>query len=285
MIALQSFINKLSVFLDDHITTSSPEVGAARPSAEAEVPAVTLSMTELICTTVGVGGNPSNLVHGSMPLSLSLDLKNPVMTFPDSETVNLLSEDRKGLQIPHQPLVDINGSSPEYLHQNDISVNIDSDNVPVTQTIPGPGQCRLNGTTGILEFGTALGATGSLLVQYRIGQWEAETTRCTGLLQVDIFEIGKTKTADLSDGVAIALSQKPQDIMGGLTKLSPVTWGAIERPATPIGNTMLRTLSYSFIFDHEQPVLSTGGGPIRVIDVRSEMGPEHFLIKKRNNHE
>ncbi len=280
MIALQSFINNLSVFLDNRITSAEPTVGAVRPNAESDVPAVTLSMTELTCTTVGVGGNPSSLVKGSMPISLTLDLANPVVEFPDSETVNLLSENRKTLQIPHQPLVDINGSSPAYLHTEDISVTVDTIKMPVTQTVPDPGQCRLSGATGIMEFGTMLGTSGQLVAVYRIGQWEAETTRCTGLVQVDIFEKEKTKTEQLSNEVAIALSQKPQDIMGGLTKLSPVKWGAVERPATPIGNTMCRTLCYNFIFDHEQPVLSTGGGPIRVIDVTSTMGPEHFLITK-----
>lgn len=280
MIALQAFIDNLSVFLGDQITASAPAVGAVRPHAVSGVPAVTLSMTKLTCTTVGVGSNPSNLVQGSMPVSLTLDLANPIVTFPDNETVNLVGEDRKTLQIPHQPIVNINGSNPEYLHQNDISVTIDSDSVGVTQTEPEPGQCRLSGRTGIMEFGTALGAGGRLVVLYRIGQWEAETTRCSGLLQVDIFGNGRTQTEELSNEVAVALSQKPQDIMSGLTKLSPVAWGAVERPAPLIGSTMQRALCYSFMYDHEQPVLSTGGGPIRVIDITSTMGPEHFLIKK-----
>lgn len=282
MIALQYFINSLALFLDGQVGTSLTTVGPVRPSAVSELPAVTLSMAELTCSKVGVGGNPSNLLKGSLLVSLTLDLANPVVVFPD-ETVNLLSGDRRNVQIPHQPLVDQNGSTPEFLGQNDISVTRDGTVITVVQAPPGNGQCRLTTGTGNLQFGSALPATGELVILYRIGQWEAETTRCTGLLQIEIFDRGAANTDQLSNEVSLALSRK--NIMKGLTRLSPVTWGAIEKPAAPGGNTRLRTLCYNFTFDHEQPVISTGGGPIRTIDVWSAMGPEQFLITKRENHE
>ncbi len=285
MIALQYFINSLAVFLDDAVETTLTTVGAVRPSKVSELPAVTLSMAELTCAKVGVGGNPSNLVHGSMQIALTLDLADPVILFPDNEAVNLLSEDRITVQIPHQPLVDLNGASPEFLDQSDITATLDDTAVTVVPTPPQNGQCRLHTATGIMEFGAALPATGQLVILYRIGQWEAETTRCSGLLQVDVFASGAADTEQLSNDIAVALSRKPHNIMRGLTRLSPVTWGAIETPAAPKGNTMLRTLRYNFTFDHEQPVISTGGGPIRIIDVWSAMGPEQFFITKRDNHE
>lgn len=280
MIALQSFLDNLRGFLGEGITTSQPTVGTVLPHAAEEIPAVTLSMSQLDCATVGVGGSPGKMVQGVMPVSLTLDLANPVITFPGNETVNLLSEDRMNLQIPHHPLVDNDGSSPEYLQQSDVSVTVDAVDLAVTQTEPESGQCRLSGTTGVMELGTPLGVSGELIVFYRIGQWETQITRCSGLLQVDVFGQDTTATESLSNEVAALLSQNLQEIMNGLTRLSPVTWGAIEKPAVPKGNTMRRTLCYSFNFDHEQSVLGTGGGPIRVIDVSSEMGPEQFLIKK-----
>ena len=285
MIALQYFVNTLALFLEDQVVTSLSRVGVVRPNTVTELPTVTLSLAELACCKVGVGGNPSNLVKGSMQLALTVDLANPVVIFPDNEAVNLLSDDRTTLQIPHQPLVDRNGSSPEFLEQSDLTVTLDGTGVIVVQTPPLDGQCRLNTVNGILEFGAALSATGALVILYRIGQWEAETTRCSGLLQVDIFAAGAANTEQLSNEVLVALSSKTQNIMKGLTRLSPVTWSAIERPASPRGQTWLRTLGYSFTFDHEQPVISTGGGPIQIIDVWSAMGPEQFSITKRDNHE
>lgn len=282
MIALQFFLDNLTGFLGDGITTFQTTVGAVLPHVVEEVPAVTLSMTQLDCATVGVGGNPGKMVQGVMPVSLTLDLANPVITFPGNETVKLLSEDRKNLQIPHHPLVDTDGSSPEYLQQSDVSVTVGAVDLAVTQTVPESGQCRLSGTTGVMELGTPLGTSGELVVFYRIGQWEAQITRCSGRLQVDVFGQDTTATELLSNEVAALLSQNPREIMNGLTRLSPVKWGAIEKPVAPKGNTMRRTLCYSFTFDHEQSVLGTGGGPIRVIDVNSEMGPEHFLIKKED---
>ncbi len=284
MIALQYFINSLGLFLNNQVATPLTSVGPALPIVVAELPAVTISMQELTCGRVGVGGNPSNLVQGSLQVALTLDLSDPVVNFPD-ETVNLLAEDRRNIQIPHQPLVDTNGSSPEFLGQDDVSVLLEGAPVTVVQEEPENAQCRLTTATGNLEFGMALPVTGELVITYRIGQWEAETTRCTGMLQIDIFASGIADTDLLSNQVSLALSSRPQNIMQGLTRLSPVAWGAIEKAGIPRGHTRLRTLRYSFTFDHEQPVISTGGGPIRTIDVWSAMGPEQFLITKRENHE
>ena len=242
MIALQYFVNSLALFLEGQVTTSLSTVGVVRPNTVTEVPAVTLSLAELKCSKVGVGGNPSNLVKGSMQISLSVDPANPVVVFPDNEAVNLLSNDRTTLQVPHQPLVDRNGSRPEFLEQSDLTVTIDGTGVIVVQTPPLEGECRLNTLTGSLEFGEALPLIGALVILYRIGQWEAETTRCSGLLQVDIYATGAVDTEQLSNEVLLALSSKTQNIMKGLTRLSPVTWGAIEKPAAPGGQTRLRTL-------------------------------------------
>ncbi len=284
MIALQFFIDSLAHYLDEQTAIPLTSVGAVRPKVVAELPAITLSLAELSCGTAGVGGNPSNLVTGSMELALTLDLANPVVRFPD-ETVNLLDDERRTLQIPHQPLVDRNGFSPAFLGGDDITVTLDSAIMSVVPTPPVNGQCRLSGATGQMEFGTALPATGSLAIFYRIGQWEAETTRCSGLLQIEIFASGPEATGQLTNDVSLALSARPQSILPGLSRFSPVAWGSIHAAGIPRGNTMLRTLGYRFTFDHEQPVISTGGGPIRTIDVRSAMGPEQFIITKRDNHE
>jgi len=284
VIALQHFVNSLAQFLEEQAATPLTSVGAVRPNVVNELPAITLSMAELTCGKAGVGGTPRNLVTGVMAMALTLDLTNPVVQFPE-ETVNLLGADRLTVQMPHQPLVDRNGSSPAFLGPDDVSATLGATAMTVVQTPPGNGQCRLNTATGILEFGAALPAAGKLVIVYRIGQWEVETSRCSGQLQVEIFAVGAAATEQLSNEVSLALSQRPQNLMQGLTRLSPVAWGAIEKPGTPKGNSMLRILRYSFTFDHEQPVISTGGGPIRIIDVGSTMGPEQFLITKRDNHE
>jgi hypothetical protein len=285
VIALQDFVNSLVSFLESRVTISLALAGVIKPNTVTELPAVTLSLSELQCSKVGVGGNPGNLETGSMQIALTVDLANPVVIFPDNEAVNLLSADRMSLQVPHQPLVDRNGSRPDFFEPEDLTVTLDGTGVSVVQTQPVDGQCRLNAINGILEFGAALSGTGTLVILYRIGQWETEITRCSGLLQVDVFANGAANTEQLSNEVLLALSGKSQNIMQGLARLSPVTWGAIEKPVAPKGETRLRTLGYSFTLDHEQPVISTGGGPIQIIDVWSAMGPEQFSITKRDNHE
>lgn len=278
MIALRTLVDNLATLLRAEATTSLTTVGPVRPLVVADLPAVTLSMTDLHCAKVGVGGNPSNLITGSMQLQLTMDLANPVVVFPDNEAVNLLAADRRSLQIPHRPLVDVDGASPEFLAPGDISVTHNAATFTVVQTPPAAGQCRLTTASGRLEFGAPLAATGSLTVRYRIGQWEAETTRCAGRLQVEVYASGAAATEQLSNEIGTVLSRNPQRIMPGLTRLSALSWGAIDRPVLPKGNTMLRTLQYNFTYDHEQPVIGTGGGPIHIIDVRSAMGPEQFFI-------
>ena len=283
MIALQTLISSLAQFLDAQVTTGLTTVGPVHPYLVAELPAVTMTLTDLSCTRVGVGGNPSNLVKGALLMELSLDLANPVITFPDSESVNLLAADRLSLRMPHTPLVDRDGATPEYLSGDDLTVALNGTPFTVVPSEPVAGECRLAPTGGILEFGEPLADTGTLAVQYRVGQWEAETTRCTGLLQMDIFASGAEGTEQLSNEVSLALAGNPQTIAKGLTRLTPVRWGAIVRSTYPKGHTMARTLQYGFTFDHEQPRISTGGGPIRIID--TAMGPEQFFITKRDNHE
>jgi len=283
VIALQTLISSLAQFLDARVTTGLTTVGPVQPYVVAELPAVTITLAKLTCSMVGVGGNPSNLLSGALRVELDLDLTNPVITFPGNETVNLLAADRLSLHMPHSPLVDRDGATPEYLAGDDLTVDLNGTPLAVVQDVPGAGQCRLAPADGTLEFGVSLPVTGTLMLQYFIGQWEAETTRCAGLLQLDIFASSGADTEQLSNEVSLALAGNPQTIAKGLTRLSPVRWGAIQRPKYPKGQTMARTLQYGFTFDHEQPKISTGGGPIRIID--TAMGPEQFFITKRDNHE
>jgi len=283
VIALQALISSLAQFLDARVTTGLTTVGPVQPYVVAEIPAVTITLAKLTCAKVGVGGNPSNLLSGALAVELNLALSNPVITFPNNETVDLLEADRLSLRMPHSPLVDREGVTPEYLNEDDLTVTLNGTPLTVVQSTPSTNQCRLAPAGAMLEFGTPLPATGTLVIQYFIGQWEAETTRCAGMLQFDIFASGAAGTEQLSNEVSLALAENPQTIAKGLTRLSPVRWGAIQRPRYPKGQTMARSLQYGFTFDHEQAKISTGGGPIRIID--TAIGPEQFFITKRDNHE
>ncbi len=277
MMALQSFMEGLAARLLAQVPTSMISVGPLEPYYVSEIPAVTISLSRLSHNSVGVGGNPRNLARGALALELVLDLANPVVVFPD-ETVTLLAADRLSVQVPHQPLVDVNGSRPEYLGANDLQVDLDGAGMEVVATPPGNNQCRLASADGMLEFASPLPSGGNLRVHYLLGAWEVATSKFTGIVTLRIYASGAADTERLSMEVATVLSWKPQDIISGLTKLIPLEWGPVVRAGRPAGQTKVRSLCYEFAFDHEQPIINTGGGPIRAIDVRSTMGPEQFLI-------
>ncbi|MGI6655686.1 MAG: hypothetical protein ACOX5Z_02450 [Desulfobulbus sp.] len=288
--APQALIDNLAAVLRAEAATPLALSGPVRPSRTDELPALTLSLPELDCAPPGVGGNPPGMVRGVMALQLSLDLAQPTTTFADGETVHLLADDRRSLHLPHQPLVSRHGDSPDTLGPEDCTVRIDSEALAVVREAPGAGQCRLRTAEGLLVFGEPLPPAGTLTIDYQLGQWAVSVSRCSGLLRIEVFAEDAPAVERLSNAVGRVLA-RPEPLLPGLIRLTPAAWGAIDRPVAPPDEAMRRTLQYRFTYEHQQPVIGTGGGPIRVIEVRSfgpgtgTVLPEQYSITQRGNHE
>lgn len=268
---LGDVIDLFAGHLAAELPAPQPRIGA---DAQATRPAVVLSIADALETPPGVGGAPRTLAQGALPLQAAIDLAAPLLVFPD-ETVNLLSADRRTLQLPHAPLVNADGSTATPLAAADLTVRLDGAPLAVVAGAPAAGQVQPERQTGQLRFGTALPPAGRIDAAYHLGEWAVETTRFAGSLQASVRTDTAAAAGTLARQVAGALARARVRPLAGLVELAAAGFGAIE--SAPAGG-FVQTLSWRFAVEREEPQVITGGGPIRRIDVHSGTGPEDFSI-------
>ncbi|MBI3349275.1 MAG: hypothetical protein HY020_18950 [Burkholderiales bacterium] len=270
---LGDVIDLFAGHLAAELPAPQPRIGS---DAQATRPAVVLSIVGSQETPPGVGGAPRTLAHGALALTATIDLQSPVLVFPD-ETVSLLSNDRTSLQLPHAPLVNADGSSVTPLGAADLSVRLNGAPFTIVAIAPAGLQLWPDRVTGKLLFGSPLPAAGTLEAIYRVGEWAVETTRFAGGLSAAIRADTAADADALARQVAGALSRTRSRRMAGLMELGACGFGAIDAAPPPTGG-FVQILSWRFAVEREEPIVITGGGPIRRIDVHSGTGPEDFSI-------
>jgi hypothetical protein len=267
------FLSSLATYLGGAGLTPAPaQIGGAEPSKPNELPAIVLSLESTARVNPGVGQRAQLITDGILPWSASIDLENPVL--PEEPTFRLLDPTRRQLILPHGGLVRADGSDPgtSPLAPADITVKVGNAQRTVVSGDPGPNEVRADGRIGLLTFGAALPATGTVTVNYLLGQWEQRVDRIAGVLRVDACTDNADDTLALSDAVVDALlAPAAQQRVQRLVALTPVSLGSIGLPETA-PKVRRRTLRMSFTFEQEINRPDSSGGIIARIPVTSRLG-------------
>jgi len=265
----------------DHLAAEMSEapanLGALLPENAGDLPAITISVRDIEQKVIGVGATPAASRRGSLPVGRAFDLADPTLTFPDGETVDLLTADRLSLHFPYVPVVAVDGAEVAALSAADLSVSIDATPLTVVDADPGSGEVVGVPALGEIRFGVPLPSTGTLQVDFFVGEWEAQTARYQGQLKVDAFAATGGETLALTADAEATLLAADGSSFPGLQTLRSLEVGPVGAAPTP-QNARLRTLRYAFDFELEEPKLDTGGGIIGRVAVDSPFGSETFEI-------
>jgi hypothetical protein len=175
-------------------------------------------------------------------------------------------------------LVNADGTDAVPLTEADLRVQLGTTTFAVVAVAPIVGQVQADRVTGILRFPAPLAMSGMLAARYFLGEWEVDTLRMRGRLRVDCYAGTAAALELLSRQVANALRADRARAIRGLRQMVPTSWGAVGPPPAPAGAVLARSLDYRFDYEHEEPAILTGGGPIRTIQVVEVGLAEGFSI-------
>jgi hypothetical protein len=277
--ALPSLLDSVRQALASSLSPPAKLVGDGYPVNPAELPAVTISISEVTERMRGIGRLPAPTLTGALRVDTTLDLASPVVTFAD-ETVRLLSDDRRTVQLANGPVVRADGTATQPFAGTDLRVVLGATTFVPVAGAPAAAQVQVLPDTGELRFAAPLPASGTLELGYFVGEWEVRTARYQGLLSLETF------AADLN-GVDL-LSRQVDDVLDdptipGLHQVSPTSWGAVAAADKTRGNSRSRALTYRFDYELIEPKLATGGGLIATVAVDSSPGPEQFDVKREGS--
>jgi hypothetical protein len=257
---LDALVARLTVALP-----AGTAIGDVSPADDAGLPAVALELIEIEQALVGIGRIPRATRRGALAVNVAIDLADPVLDLGGGETLSLLSPDRRTVTLPHGPVVRSDGASEQPFTGTDV-VATDPNPFTVVTTAPTGRQLRVDADLGTLEFGIALAATGTLRVQYFIGQWDTTVTRHQGTVLANVTAEQPADVSALVRQIATAF-----DATDPTVRLRPAVWQAAV-PGT-LGDTGVRTQTVGFHFDAEleDPVLTSGGGVISTVEVTGRL--------------
>lgn len=275
--SLSRVVSALATHLGADLASPPALIGGGLPGDTGELPAVTISVSDVANQLTAIGARPAPTRRGALAVSQSFDLADPSVSFPDGEVVDLLSPDRTSLHFPYGPVVGVDGTEGLTLAPDDLTVIVAGTPLTVVADNPGAGEVSAQPLTGELNFGTALPATGTLVVSFFVGEWEVETARYQGDLVVEVSAAALTATNQLSVDVEASLGRAAAGSVPGLRSLRPLGLGPIAPVEVPI-DSRRRALQYRFDFELEEPVLGSGGGLVGLVAVDSSFGGETFNI-------
>ena len=260
------FLNALALFLAGApaIAPAPALLGVAEPAVAAELPAVVLSLDEVRRLGAGLGERALLVTDSALPWVAAIDLANPVL--PEEPTFRLLSPDRRTLVLPHGGLRRADGSGGP-LGPADLQVNVGATTFTVVNAVPAVGQVRADPDVGVLLFGAALPATGTLQAHYVLGQWERRVTPIAGSLRVDVYGADAASTAALSAAVLGALGSASPAQIRGLRRLALAQVGAVQPTDAAHANARRRSALFSFELEHEINRPDSSGGVIRSVPI------------------
>jgi len=249
-------------------------VGITEPAAAPDLPAVVLALDEVHRLGAGLGERALLITDSALPWAATIDLANPVL--PEEPTFRLLSLDRKTLVLPHGGLKRVDGSDGA-LRPADLQVKLGLTSFTVVSAAPAPGEVRADPAVGVLLFGAALPATGTLQLNYVIGQWERRVTPIAGRLRVDVYAADAAATATLSAAVLSALSRATTAELRGLRKIALVQAGAIVATDAAHASARRRSAVFDFDCEHEINRPDSSGGVIRIVPIATTLDTAHAV--------
>jgi hypothetical protein len=275
-------LGRLIEAVSSHLAAKLPSppalIGAVTPATNAELPAITASITEAVRPVPSLGRVPGPVMAGALRVNTSVSLAQPTLTIGD-ETVQLLSADRRTLQLPHGSVVRADGLADFPFSVADLSVRLGPQTfTPVAGPPASATDVQLDPAAGTAVFRDPLPATGALLLGYFVGAWEVRSERFKAGLSLEVFGSTAAAVQTLSDQVEQALEPHriPPEI--GIRSLEPVALGPIG-PRAVSGGAVGRRIDYAVDFEHIEPLILTGGGPITSIHVSGHPGTEQFIVE------
>jgi hypothetical protein len=244
---------------------------------DGELPALTLSITDAIQLSQGIGCFPAPTVEGALHVDVAVDLADPLLRL-GTETVPLLSDDRRTLVLPHGSIVRADGTTTGAFTVTDLQVSVGATTFAPVAGAPDAGQVGVEPMDGRLAFTSALPAAGTLALGYFIGLWDLETEHLRGELVVEVTAADAAGVDALARRTEAALSGSAWRAVDGLGDLRPIGLGPVEPASPAAGAGRRQTLRYRFDFERETPLPRTSGGAIRDIDVAMEPFTERFVV-------
>ena len=278
---LAALTDAFATYLESVIEPAPALVGATYPSVSTDLPAVVISCTGARQQLRGIGRLPAPSATGALRVTDTVDLANPVATFPDA-VVTLLSGDRKTLTLLHGPLVAADGTDTTF-GASDLDVKVGATVFSVVEGAPGAGQVQPDPDLGVLHFGAALPATGALTASYFVGEWEVRTERYQGTLLVETFAGDATAVDTLSRAVEAALLEPSGSGPVGLNEIEPTSWLPIDAAGATRASARGRALAFTFDYELVEPHVGAGGGLISTVSVNSTFGAEHFDVQREGS--
>ncbi len=127
---------------------------------------------------------------------------------------------------------------------------------------PNAGQFTVDALTGQLTFGAALPATGEVVANYHLGQWERLAFLIAGELAVTVRAAEADDVAALTAGIGRALAGPNR--LAGLKRLALVAVDAIGIAEDALGDTRGQTARYTFEYEHIVNAPASSGGIIQI---------------------
>jgi hypothetical protein len=243
-----------------------PPVDAIAPATTTEVPRITVSVADAVPAARGLGEVPGPPQTGALRIATAVDLADPVLRI-SGETVDLLSGDRRTLQLPHGAVVRADGTDTPPFTTTDLTVVRGATTLTPTHDAPVAGQVRLDITSGALTFPSPLPATGTVQLGYFVGLWEITAERFAATMFVDVAHDDRDVHTPLLEAVEAALALEAWPAAAGMRSIQPVALSAVSAiPGLPVASRT-RRLTYRVEVERIEPVVRTSGGPIVTVDV------------------
>jgi hypothetical protein len=257
--ALQSYLSRPGL-----LQPPPALIGIVDPIQNTELPAVVLSLENLVRRGSGLGDRSVVITDSALPLQASIDLANPVL--PEDPSVVLLSPNRLELTLPHGGLVRADATTGP-LGPSDLTVTVAGVNRPVVTGVPAGNEVQADPAIGRLLFATPLPASGIVVAIYFLGVWEQRVLRMSGKLKVAIWTAAAATTAELSASLITALGATGPIGLKGLEELSLEELGTIAAAPPSFPGARSRVIRFGFLFESEINVPESSGGIIRRIPI------------------
>jgi hypothetical protein len=267
--------SSLIAALGDHIAAivqNAPPVGAAAPAAGADIPRITVSLEDIVPAIRGLGSAPSAPIEGALRVNTSVDLADPLL-HTGGEEVELLSADRRTLQLPHGAVVRASGDDTPPYGTGDLLVRLGATTFTPVHQAPAAGEVQLDIPSGALTFPSPLATSGTLELGYFVGLWELHVERFAATVHLDVAAADADAAVTLSSAVEAALMPERGVQQAGFRRLEPRALLAAAPLPGISGAHRSRRLTYAAEFELIEPVIPSSGGPIRTVDVDSEFDP------------
>lgn len=272
MSAETDLLDALATYLAQRSGLAPARVGGALPAAAGDLPAIALALPEVHRISPGLGERAALITDGALPVRARIDLANPFL--PGEPGFSLVSADRLSLVLPHGGQVKADATTGP-LAAADLQVSVAGAARTVVNSAPGAGQVQPDPAIGSLRFGAPLPASGEVVADYFLGQWERRVTPLAGRLLVAVCTAGNALPQSRTLSIAVADAMDDAGALPpGLRKVALAALGAttVVAPSEPgPAGSRRRELQFSFEYEHEIDRPDSSGGLIRRIPITSQL--------------